>query len=114
MSSAARWSYTAKATLWALQSRDGWTGAQVFAAPAVIDCDYSTKAERLRDSTGDEYTASLVIYTERSGIKPGDRLLIGASAATDPIAAGARKVRSILRQADVFDRAADDFEVGAE
>jgi hypothetical protein len=111
MSSTARWSYTAKATLWAKSSRDGWTGAQGFAAPVAIDCDYSTKAEQRRDSKGVEFTATLTVYTERQGIKLGDRILIGTSTASDPIAAGAQEVRKVNRQADVFDRSADDYEV---
>ena len=113
MSSTARWANTAKATLWARLSRDGWTGAQAFAAPVVIDCDYSGKAQQMRDNAGVEFVASLVIYTEHEGIKMGDRVALGVSVLADPIAAGAREVRGVIRHADTFERLADDYEVGA-
>lgn len=111
MSAAAAWSYTATATLWVLQSAAAWSGAPTFAAPVTFRCDYSAEAKLRRDARGDEFTTQLLVYTERAGIKAGDRILLGTSSAADPIAAGALAVRSVLRQADVFDRAADDYEV---
>jgi len=111
MSAAAVWSYTATATLWALQSRGDWNGALTFAAPVTFLCDYKADAKTRTDARGREYTSRLSIYTERAGIKQGDRVLIGRVTTADPIAAGALEVRKVLRQADVFDRLADDFEV---
>ena len=111
MSASAAWSYTATATLWVLLGRDDWTGAVAYWAPQAVPCDYSAKAERRTDSTGIEFTTRQIIYTERADIKRGDRILIGATASLDPIAAGAAEVRSVRRYADTFDRLADDFEV---
>ena len=111
MSAAAAWSFTATATLWALQSRDGWSGAQGFAAPAAVRCDYQAKAQTRIDSKGREYVSRLVLYTDRPGIKQGDRIMLGTSTVADPLAAGADEVRDVVRFADVFDRVADDYEV---
>lgn len=74
-------------------------------------CDYASTAKTARDAKGDEFTTELLLYTERAGIKHGDRIMLGASTATDPIAAGAKEVRNVLRNADTFDRVADDYEV---
>lgn len=112
MSAAARWSYTAKATLWPWLGRDDWSGVESFGPPALIDCDYSAKAERRTDGRGIEFVTRQLIYTERADIKQQDRILIGDhSDSTDPIAAGAFEVRLVQRYADTFDRRADDFEV---
>ena len=112
MSATASWSYTATATHWPQRSRAGWSGALAFDAPVPFKCDYSVTTRRMRDSRGEEFTSNLVLYTERSAIREGDRVLLGTSTATDPIAAGAVEVRSVVRAADVFDRKADDFEIG--
>lgn len=111
MSSLASWSYTAKATVWSLNSRDDWTGAPTYGEPVQIDCDYSAKAKRVTDANGDEFVTQQIVYTERADIKFGDRLLIGASTALDPLAAGALQVRAVTRDADTFNRSADDFTV---
>lgn len=111
MSSAARWSYTAPATLWPLLSADGWSGGQQYGAPVAFLCDYASKTMTRRDSRGREITVSLVLFTERADIKQGDRVLIGASTAADPVAAGAREVLDVARNADTFDRLADDWEI---
>lgn len=117
MSAAANWSYTAKATHWALLGRNDWNGAPAFAAPVVFDCDYKAEAVRSADaggsspSTGVELALRQVIYTERSVVKQGDYVLIGESSITNPIAAGAAEVRTVVRDADTFDRQADDFRI---
>lgn len=111
MSAAASWSYSAVATLWALQSRAGWSGALQFAAPVAIACDYTSDSKRMTDDAGQEFVSNLVLYTERAGIKQGDRVLIGASTAADPIAAGAVEVRRVMRYGDTLDRQADDYMV---
>lgn len=82
-----------------------------FGAPVVIDCDYSAKAERVTRSNGVEFVAKMTIYTERATIQPGDRIMLGASSATDPIAAGADEVQAVDRFADTFARQADDYAV---
>lgn len=109
MSAVAAWSYTATATHWSLLSRAGRTGALTFAAPAQFRCDYSGEARRERDSLGVEFVAQLTIDTERSTVKPGDRVMLGASTAADPITAGALEVRAVKRYGDTFDRKADDY-----
>ncbi len=111
MSAAASWSYTATATLWVLLGRDDWTDAITYGAPQAVACDYSAKAERRTDALGVEFTTRQIIYTERADIKRGDRIIIGTSASLDPIAAGAAEVRAITRNADTFDRLADDYEI---
>lgn len=111
MSAAAAWSYTATATVWPLLGRDDWTGALSFGAPETFGCDYAAEAKRMTDDKGVEFVSQQTIWTERADIKQGDRVLIGASAAVDPVAAGAVEVRAVKRSADTFDRKADDFTV---
>lgn len=117
MSAAANWSYTAKATHWANLGRDDWNGALTFAAPVVFDCDYKAEAVRSADaggsspSTGVELALRQVIYTELSTVKQGDYVLIGESSIADPIVAGAAEVRTVARDADTFDRVADDYRI---
>ena len=112
MSSLSSWAYTATATLWKRQSRDDWAGSVVYAAPVQFLCDYSAKAERRTDVRGSEFISSLVIYTERADVAPGDRVALGThTPLADPLAAAAVEVRAVQRSADTFDRAADDFEL---
>mgnify|MGYP000399727695 CR=1 FL=1 len=112
MSAAASWSYTATATHWARASRDGWSGQMTFAAPVSVPCDYKSEARRMTDAAGVEFVSRHVLYTERSNIKRGDYVLIGASAATDPTTVqGAEEVKAVTRHADTFDRVADDYQV---
>ena len=112
MSAAASWANTAKATWWALLSRNPGTRAPTYAAPVLIDCDYGSTADLMRDEAGDPFAANLVFHTEVAGIKHGDMLKIGESTEADPVAAGAREVRAIARFADTFDRKADDYKYG--
>jgi hypothetical protein len=113
MSSAASWSYTAKATLWPLSSRNDWDGGQGFGAPILIDCDYAGTSERLTDAKGEEFVSRLRIFTEHSGAKQGDRIALGShTGVTDPLTFDdAAEVRLVRRYADTFERKADDFEV---
>lgn len=111
MSAAAAWSYTATATVWPLLGRDDWTGALSFGAPSTFACDYSADAKTMTDDTGVEFVTRQILWTERADIKRGDRVLIGASAAIDPIAAEALEVRSVKRSADTFSRKADDYTI---
>ena len=111
MSSAAAWSYTARATLWPWLGRDDWSGVETFGPPEVFDCDYSAEAKRMTDAKGVEFVTRQIIYTERDDIKQGDRVLIGESVEVNPIAAGALEVRAITRSADTFERLFDDFEI---
>lgn len=111
MSAAARWSYTARATLWPLLGVDGWDAQPTFGAPVSFLCDYTSKTETRRDAKGREFVSRLRLFTERADIKPGDRVLLGSSTAANPIQAGALEVMDVGRNADTFDRKADDFEV---
>lgn len=111
MSAAARWSYTATATFWPLLGRDDWTGVRGFGVPQILACDYSGQARRETDAKGQEFTARLTIYTERSDIRPGDMVAIGSHGGADPIEAGAVEVRAVQRHADTLDRRADDYTV---
>lgn len=112
MSSAAAWSYTAKATLWPQLSRHASTRAAVFGLPEYIDCDYGAESAPMTSAGGDPVAVNQVIYTERGDIKPGDMILIGISTETNPVAAGAREVRAKERFADTLDRIADDYKYG--
>ncbi|KQP02458.1 hypothetical protein [Pseudorhodoferax sp. Leaf265] len=111
MSAVANWSYTARATVWPWLGRDDWSGVEQFGLPEVFACDYSAESKRMTDATGVEFTTRQILYTERADIKQGDRVLIGESLEVSPIAAGALEVRAVKRDADTFDRAADDYQV---
>lgn len=111
MSAAAAWSFTSKATLWSLLSRDDWSGVSAWAAPQVFPCDFKADSIRMTDARGIEFTTRQLVYTERANIKQGDMLLIGTSAAVDPVAAGALEVRKVTRYADTFEGVREDFEV---
>lgn len=113
MSAAANWSYTAKATLWPLLARADWNGADTFGAPVAINCDYSAEARTMVDGKGREFVSRLTLYTERADVKMGDRIALGLRTDSDPVAAGALEVRTVGRDADTFDRVADDYRVVA-
>jgi len=110
MSASAAWSYTSRATHWALTGVDDWTGAKTYSAPDVFACDYSAESTRMTDGKGVEFTTRQILYTERSTVKQGDMVAIGEFAGS-PQAAGAFEVRLVLRYADTFDQLADDFKV---
>lgn len=110
MSAAARWAYRSKATLWPRASQaDGWGSGTTWARPVVIACDYSSEAKTIRDAKGDEFRARLHVYTEHSGAKHGDMLVIGDHGSSAAPVADAREVRAIERHADTFDGQADDY-----
>ena len=110
MSSAANWSYTAKATVWRETSRQDWDGTLSFAAPVVIDCTYRSKRQARTDARGVEFVTSTIFYTEADFLQYGDRIAIGESDALTP-PDNADVVRAVNRTHDVFDNHADDFEV---
>lgn len=111
MSAAANWSHTARATLWPWLGRDDWSGLETFGPPVTFACDYSSESKRMTDAQGVEFTTKQTIYTEFATAKQGDRVLIGNSTEPNPITAGAFEVRLVTRDADTFDRKADDFEI---
>ena len=115
MSAAANFSYTARATHWAALGRDDWTGQVTYAPPVGFDCDYKSEAVRAADAggtspeTGVELALRQVIYTEYSVVKQGDFVLIGESTEPSPLVAKAAEVRTVVRDADTFDRLTDDY-----
>lgn len=111
MSSVAAWANTSTATVWPLLGRDQWSGLPSYGPPESFACTYSAESRRMTDARGIEFTSRQIVHTERATLKQGDMLLIGRSAATDPVAAGAHEVRSVLRHADVFEGKADDFQI---
>lgn len=112
MSASSNWSYTSVATYWPFLGHDDWTGVPSYGAPSLISCDYKSEASRVMDQRGVEFITSQIIYTEFSGAKYGDRLLIGNHlGVTDPIASGALEIRSVTRYADTFDLVADDYKI---
>lgn len=111
MSSAAAWSFTSKATHWALLSRSDWGGVQTFGAPSAFDCDYKAESVRMTNDRGVEFTTRQIVYTEKADIKQGDMLLIGTSTEANPVTAGAFEVRRVARYADTFQNERDDYEV---
>lgn len=112
MSDTAAWSYSSEATHWPATSRADWSGVRTFGPPVVFACDY--KRERRVARVGDrERVVTLTLYTERPGIQEGDRVLLGASTAADPIAAGAVEVLGVSVTPDTLGGGAPDFEVEA-
>jgi hypothetical protein len=109
MSSIARWSYTAKATIWPAAPRNDWDGSAGFGAPVVIDCDYSSEAKVMRDDKGSEFTSRLTVFTEYAAGAAGDMLALGDHGGSPLPAADARPVRLVRSDADTFERKADDF-----
>lgn len=110
MSALSRWSLTSTATHWAMTGFDDWTGSKNFGPPVTFACDYSAESKRMTDTKGVEFTTRQIIYTERASIVQGDMVLIGAHTG-DPITAKAFEVRAVTRDADTFDKLADDYTV---
>ncbi|MGK9173392.1 hypothetical protein KXR87_09185 [Yokenella regensburgei] len=112
MSSAANWSYTAKATIWRkLAGKDEYGDPMGYAAPQVIMCDYHGGLSKRLASLGAEIVVKNTVWTEYALADAGDYLLIGESTDADPVAAGADEVRQVIRYADTFERVADDFAI---
>jgi hypothetical protein len=108
MSSISRWSFTAKATLWRpmISSRNGdISGWEVLGS---IDCDYASNFRLITDSLGREKVARNTFWTEYADAKEGDRIIIGESDELTP-PAYADEILVITRDADTFDRIADDY-----
>ncbi|GKX40428.1 hypothetical protein WCT81_04840 [Pectobacterium versatile] len=109
MSEIARWSYTAKATIWPLADTDRY-GKPTFGVPVVIDCDYGGDGKRGSASFGLEFVVKNTFWTEYAVAKVGDMIALGEHADTTPVA-DADEVRHIIRYADTFERTADDYAV---
>lgn len=64
MSSIARWSYKATATIKPFISIDDWSGAVTYGPEYTIACNWTAEAEQYRTSDGAEFVSRHVIYTE--------------------------------------------------
>lgn len=116
MSNVANWSYTARATLWPLTGTDRW-GKPEYGPPVSFWCDYGSKKKRDRTSSassramGAELLVNMYVWTEYADAKVGDRLVIGEF--TDPLPVQqSNAVAYVDRDADTFERLADDYEIG--
>ncbi|WP_454878600.1 hypothetical protein [Serratia inhibens] len=113
MSAAANWSYTAVATVWKKVDEDEY-GKPVYAPPIQILCDYGSDTRTpkpLISDAGKEIVVKDTIWTEYSEAAIGDFILIGTSSESDPIEAGADEIKNVVRDADTFDRVADDYTI---
>lgn len=112
MSAAANWSYTAVATVWRKDGPPDEYGKQRFLPPIAIMCDYGGDATARLGDIGLEFVVKNTHWTEYADAERGDYILIGESADLDPTKVeGADEVRHIIRDADTFDRIADDYAI---
>lgn len=111
ISSAARWSYTQKITIWHKLGIDDWTGAVTFGAPVVFMGDYSAQSERMVSAAGNDFVSKQTIYTEYALAKEGDFVLIGESADASPYNAGAQEVLLVLDYGDTLERQKPDYKL---
>ena len=109
MSATANWSYTARATIWPQTDTDEFN-KPTYGQPIVIDCDYGSKTRRKSAEAGREISVKLYVWTEYAGAKEGDKLAIGEFDSPTPVD-DADVVIDIGRDADTFDRVADDYEI---
>ena len=112
MSQVAAWSYTAMATIWRkLEGQDEYGDPLGYAQPESILCDYEGGLSKRIGSLGSEIVVKNTIWTEFALAEAGDYILIGSSIEADPVVAGADEIRQVIRYADTFYRAADDFAI---
>ncbi|MFV8932009.1 hypothetical protein [Serratia fonticola] len=109
MSATANWSYTARATIWPQTDTDEWN-KPIYGPPIVIDCDYGSKTRRKGAEAGREISVKLYVWTEYADAKMGDKLAIGEFDSPTPVD-DADMIIDIGRDADTFDRVADDYEI---
>lgn len=112
MSQVASWSYSATATIWRkLEGNDEYGDPLGYAPPEQILCDYEGGLSKRIGSLGSEIVVKNTVWTEFALADAGDYLLIGVSDEHDPVLAGADEVRQVIRYADTFYRAADDYAI---
>lgn len=112
MSSVARWSYSATATIWRkLEGNYEYGDPLGYAPPEQILVDYEGGLSKRIGSLGSEIVVKNTVWTEFALANAGDYLLIGISTEPDPVVAGADEVRQVIRYADTFYRTADDFAI---
>lgn len=76
MSSIARWSYKAQATVTPFLSKNGQTNQNVYGTPFTILCNYTAAAEQRRDEKGQEFVSRYLIYTEDERPKYLDKITL--------------------------------------
>lgn len=109
MSSVARWTYTAKATIWRVAGENEY-GTKTFHLPEYIDCNYGFDSAIVKSAgVGLGFLVKNTFWTEYDKANEGDFILIGESSELDPIKVGANEIKHIIRYADLFDRLADDY-----
>lgn len=64
MSEVARWSYQNTATIKPFLGRDDWSGTNTYGEPYTIACTWTAASEQVRDSTGAEFVAKHLMFTE--------------------------------------------------
>ncbi|CAI1747701.1 hypothetical protein [Serratia entomophila] len=111
MSSVADWSYTAEATFWRNLGNSEAGDPLGWEPPEIIMCDYEGGLSTKLNNIGSEITVKNTVWTEFTGAKKGDYLLIGVSSLVDPIAAGADEVVQVIRYADTFERLVEDIAI---
>lgn len=112
MSSVAKWSYTATATIWRkLEGTDEYGDPLGYAEPEQILCDYEGGLSKRIGNLGAEIVVKNTVWSEFALAEAGDYLLIGVSTESDPVVAGADEVRQVIRYADTFERLADDYAI---
>lgn len=111
MSSLANWSYTAICTLWRNLGIDENGDPIGWSKPISILCDYQGNSTAKIGNIGIEINIKNTFWTEYAEAKRGDYIAIGESAYCDPVLAGADEIMQVIRYADTFERAKDDFAI---
>jgi len=107
MTSIANWSYTQPATVWHRQEPDEDDPMAVeggFSAPVAIMCDYGFNGKVMTDQSGNEIVAKDTYWTEYTGIKEHDYIVLGISTELNPLDAGAQEVLNVVNFGNVFGR----------
>ena len=106
-----RWSYIVPCTICRSLEIDEYGDSLWFSVPETIMCDYQSGLSAKIGDIGTEQVVKNTFWTEFSDATKGDYILIGESAESDPVAAGADEVMQVIRYADTFDRLADDYAI---
>lgn len=75
-----------------------------FSAPVAIMCDYGFNGKVMIDQSGNEIVAKDTYWTEYTGIKEHDYIVLGISTYLNPLDAGAQEVLNVINYGNVFDR----------
>ncbi len=105
MSRLSSWAYVANCTAWKREAFDDWEQSEEYGAPINVKAVYSVNSKTVKNSLGDEITASLKILTEFGELSEGDRIAIGENAPFDE----SREILAVSVDFDVFYLEADDY-----